>query len=168
MPDDEFEDDIDHEFNQGYKGKGTLSNLKSFELKHEYEDLIARFEEWLEDDDFYTKDDLHDKLKKWLPNIPIQPKQRQMNLYTEYYDLPYQDIPEEELYYYHEFKRGEYRSDKKTWSDAPTGRLDVPVEEAVYHMKYGDRIVLRRVDNKRIMAHYRDVKEGVFLSVKKE
>lgn len=169
MQNDLFEDDIDHEFN-GYKGKGSLGNLTTFPQDSEYDRLFANFEKWLGADDFTNKDELKEKLQGfWSPFLPKRlPNQKQMNLATEYYGFGYYEIPEEQLYYYHEHTRGAYRSDKKTWSDFKTKELDVEVKEKLYHFKYGDRIVLVRADNNRILAHHKDVKEGIFLSIKRE
>jgi len=148
--------------------EGNPGNLISFNWNPEYEDLTNRFEGWVgaeELDKIKTAQDLYDKLDKWMPKH--QPKPKQMDLFTEYYKLPYFQIKEDAYVWFFELKTGAYNRDTSKFGSFKTGK-EHEVEERVYHMKYGDRLVLVDKKKKFVLAHLKDLKTDEFLSAKYE
>jgi hypothetical protein len=76
--------------------KGSSSNVVHFGWTEEYDDLINRFESYVDIEDIKTIDDLYEGLHDWLgvskrDGSPL-PNQKQMDLFSEYYEQPFYDV----------------------------------------------------------------------------
>jgi hypothetical protein len=88
-----------------------------------------------------------------------------MDFFSELYQFPYYEVPEEKYVYYFELERGAYNRDTKEFGRYEDGKTYI-VEEKLFHMRYGDRIVLRDARTKRIMSHLRDARTGTYYDVR--
>lgn len=149
---------------------GDSSKVTNFEWDPEYQDFTNRFEGFVDIENIKTPQDLYDKLHDWLGITKkgrLLPTQKQMDFFSEYYGTQYYDIKE-----YEKEERAE-QEDVVTFEYKSGGMYNVynkvfakrlpdrtyeahEVEEVTYHLKYGNRTVLRDRKTKRILSHHYD------------
>lgn len=145
--------------------EGDPTNLRSFVWDDNYDNYVRRFEDFVNVDRLMTLDDLYMTLDEWLPEH--QPTQTQMDFFSEYFQFPYYEVPEEKWRYYFELRRGAYNRDNREFGRYEDGKTYI-VEEKVYHMWYGDRVVLRDAQTKKILSFLKDPLTGHYYDTRYE
>jgi hypothetical protein len=75
--------------------EGNSGNVVHFEWKEQYDDMINRFEDFIDIENIKTVDDLYKEMHDWLGITRtgrFLPSQKQMDLFSEYYEQPYYDV----------------------------------------------------------------------------
>jgi len=137
-------------------------------VNKEYEDLIERFEEWIDPDELKAIKDEKDpfilqrNLDKWFPKW--QPTQRQTNIFSDKYETGRVTLAPDTYVKSLDFgEEGYYDRDTKVYANYERNKNYADTEEVVYHYKYGDRVVVRNKLTGGVLKHIKDLKTGEYL-----